>query len=320
MKIELTNRGLGTQGTKEVLLNRLLKAIQDMDTRNTESESRNKANEMEKITSNISDASVSIELVKEIFTNMFKEQEEKLLNIVRNGISDTNARLDRLTQEISDNNVKLNDLSKETDVFKLSIEISQEITGKKFKEINKKLKNDKQQHGNKIDELWQENEYLREKLRDIEDRSQCDNLRIDGLQEVENETWEQTEKILKSMIQEKLEIEDVNIERAHRVGNTSNTSPRTVVAKFSSFKGKQLVLSAAKKLKGQNIYINEDFSKETMDIRKEKWKSVKSLRSQGKYAVLFWYMTKLLSKVILENDDYYFCLLLFWKNYIHEET
>ena len=86
------------------------------------------------------------------------------------------------------------------------------------KEINKKLKNEKQQY--------------------------------------ENETWEQTEKILKSMIQEKLEIEDVNIEKAHRVDNTSNTSPRTVVAKFSSFKGKQLVLSAAKKLKGQNIYFN----------------------------------------------------------------
>ena len=286
LKIELTNRGLGTQGTKEVLLNRLLKAIQDMDTRITESKSRNKANEMEKITSNISDASVSIELVKEIFTNMFKEQEEKLLNIVRNGISDTNARLDRLTQEISDNNIKLNDLSKETDDLKLSIETSQEITDEKFKEINKKLNNDKQQHGNEIDELWQENEYLREKLRDIEDRCRRDNLRIDGLQEVENETWEQTEKILKGMIQEKLEIQDVNIERAHRVGSTSNTSPRTVVAKFSSFKGKQLVLSAAKKLKGQNIYINEDFSKETMDIRKEKWKSVKSLRSQGKYAIL----------------------------------
>ena len=53
--------------------------------------------------------------------------------------------------------------------FKLSIETSQEITDKKFKEINKKLKNDKQ-HVNEIDELWQENEYLCEKLRDIEDR------------------------------------------------------------------------------------------------------------------------------------------------------
>ena len=39
LKIELTNRGLGMQGTTEVLLNRLLEAIQDMDTRNRESES-----------------------------------------------------------------------------------------------------------------------------------------------------------------------------------------------------------------------------------------------------------------------------------------
>ena len=64
LKIELTNRWLGTQATTEALLNRLSKAIQDMDTRNTENESRNKANEMEKITSNTGDASVSIELVK----------------------------------------------------------------------------------------------------------------------------------------------------------------------------------------------------------------------------------------------------------------
>ena len=48
LKIELTNRGLGTQGIKAVLLNSLSKAIEDMDTKNTESESRNKANEMEK--------------------------------------------------------------------------------------------------------------------------------------------------------------------------------------------------------------------------------------------------------------------------------
>ena len=109
LKIELTNRGLGTQRIKEVLLNRLLIAIQDMDTTITESELR-KANKMDKITSNIGAASVSIELVKEIFTNMFKEQKEKLLNIVRNGISDTNSRLDRLTQEISDINIILNDL------------------------------------------------------------------------------------------------------------------------------------------------------------------------------------------------------------------
>ena len=55
---------------------------------------------------------------------MFKEQEEKLSDIVRKGISDTNARFDWLTQEISDNNIKLNALSKETDDLKLSLENS----------------------------------------------------------------------------------------------------------------------------------------------------------------------------------------------------
>ena len=50
-----------------------------------------------------------IELVKEIFTNKFKQQEEKSLNIFRNGISDANVRLDWLTQEMSYNNIKLYD-------------------------------------------------------------------------------------------------------------------------------------------------------------------------------------------------------------------
>ena len=65
--------------------------MQDIDTRNTECKTRNKANETEKNTSNTSDVSIYIELVNEIFTNMFKEQEEELLNIARNGISDANA-------------------------------------------------------------------------------------------------------------------------------------------------------------------------------------------------------------------------------------
>ena len=130
------------QGTKKNLLNRLPRAIQETNTRNTESESI-KANETDRNTSNISDASITTEIVKEIFTDMFKEKVQKLLNIVRNGISDTNAHLDWLKQII-----KLNELSKETDDLKLNKETSIEINNKNFKERNKKLRNDKQQHGN----------------------------------------------------------------------------------------------------------------------------------------------------------------------------
>ena len=88
----------------------------------------------------------------------------------------------------------------------------------------------------------------------MEDRSRRDNLRIDGLKEVENEIWEQTNHSLKSMIQEKLEIEDVNIERAHWVGNI-NAPHHEQQPSFLILKENKLFLSAAKKLEGQNIYI-----------------------------------------------------------------
>ena len=62
----------------------------------------------ERSTSNANDASTSTDLIKEIFTNMFKEQEEKLFNLVRNAISDTYVRFGRFTQEMSDSNTKSN--------------------------------------------------------------------------------------------------------------------------------------------------------------------------------------------------------------------
>ena len=59
------------------------------------------------------------------------------------------------------------------------------------------------------------------------------------------------------MIRDVLELEGINIERAHRVGNKSNerNAPRTILAKFSSYKDKHAILSVAKKLKEKDIYI-----------------------------------------------------------------
>ena len=126
------------------------------------------------------------------------------------------------------------------------------------------------------------------KMRGLKDRSRRDKLRVDGFKEIENETWEQTEGILQQMIRDVLELEGINIERAHRVGNKSNerNTPRTIVAKFSSYKDKLTVLSVAKKLKGKEIYINEDYSKETLVIRKKNWQNAKRLKSQGTCAYL----------------------------------
>ena len=93
--------------------------------------------------------------------------------------------------------------------------------------------------------------------------------------------WEQTEEILKNLFKEKLQLENISVERAHRVGNKEKNNKRTIV-----FKDKLKIISEAWKLKGTNISINEDYSKETLEIRKEKWKEVKELRKNGTYAIL----------------------------------
>ena len=47
-----------------------------------------------------------------------------------------------------------------------------------------------------------------------------------------------------------------------------------------------MILKNARKLKNTGYYKNEDFLKETVEIRKENWKKVKELRKNDKYAIL----------------------------------
>ena len=149
---------------------------------------------------------------------MFKAQEETIRKIASSCYSDTIVRLDRLSEEIQDNNERLEKLNKETVDLKISLETSQEIFKKKFQKVNDNLSKHKQKHKEDINELWKDNDQLCERLRDLEDRSRRDNLRIDGIAEVENETWEQTEDILQNLFKEKLQLENISVERAHRVG------------------------------------------------------------------------------------------------------
>ena len=79
---------------------------------------------------------VSNDIIKELFTEMFKVEEETIRKIVSSCNTDTIARLDRLTEEIQDSNEKLNKLNKETEDLKLSLDASKEIFKKKL-EIRK---------------------------------------------------------------------------------------------------------------------------------------------------------------------------------------
>ena len=79
---------------------------------------------------------VSVDIIKELFTEVFKVEEETIRKIVSSCNTDIITRLDQLTEEIQDSNEKLNKLNKETEDLKLSLDASKEIFKKKL-EIRK---------------------------------------------------------------------------------------------------------------------------------------------------------------------------------------
>ena len=85
---------------------------------------------------------------------------------------------------------------------------------------------------------------------------------------------------------------DVEIDRCHRIGprktktGQNRDRPRTVVCRLNRFKDKQRILNNAKKLKNTGICIYEDFSKDTVELRKSLWEQVLEYRKQNKFACL----------------------------------
>ena len=124
LKSELIKRGLEVQGKKEVLSKRLITAIQEDN-----------------------DKQLSISLVKEIFLNMFEEQnkktvemlkalEENVTSTIDNKLSSINQRLNKLAFDINNNLTLINEIRSKSDDLTLSLETSQSIWEKE----NKKLK------------------------------------------------------------------------------------------------------------------------------------------------------------------------------------
>ena len=129
---------------------------------------------------------------------------------------------------------------------------------------------------------------IRRKLVDPEDRSRRNNLRIQGIKEDPRESCEECENKIYDLLEEKLEMDtsNITIESAHRAGEKSNDKERAIVVQFSFYQDKINILRNCKKLKGTKISIFKDFSPETMQICKEKWKEVLANRKQGKISYL----------------------------------
>ena len=123
--------------------------------------------------------------------------------------------------------------------------------------------------------IEQKHQQLEEKISELEDRSRRNNLRFSGFTEKAEaaETWGKIENLIRDFTEENLEMEskDITIERAHRAGSKINGKKRPIIVKFLNYKDKDAVLNQyrQKQLWKDNIFINEDYSECTAELRNQ---------------------------------------------------
>ena len=166
---------------------------------------------------------------------------------------------------------KFNDMSQEVQELKHSLEFSQAEIVKIKKTVNTVSPLE-----NKVESIQAQLSQSADLLDYLDNQMRRNNLRI-GVNEIEGESWEKTESLVKSTLTEKLsftpeEISGMTIERAHRVRSTgmNNLSAhKPIVVKFTSFKSRDAVLKACRQHKPAGLHVFEDFSSRVMKRRKE---------------------------------------------------
>ena len=218
-------------------------------------------------------ATFSMQQVKEIL----KMHEETVFGFIKLTVERFDTKLDKLTHEIHGINRDIVDL-KESANFSTSQVQDVEKFFAKIEEMIKKIgpifPADLQK---KIETNFMEHAEMKKQLINLEDRGRRNNLRINGIEEIEGETNESLEEDIKALFKEKLGItKNITIERIHRSGSKSYRDgniniKRIIVLKCLNFKDKELVLKSyiEKKLWHDKIYVNEDFSEKNKHLTLE---------------------------------------------------
>ena len=177
---------------------------------------------------------------------------------------------------------EIKSLKNEVNDFKKSMEFTQNNLEERVKDVEEnmcKVKKDlKEIYEYQIDPDYVNDSLtdIRNKLTELEDRLRTNNIQIDRRADEPVETWEECESKVQCLLREELDINNVVIERAHRVKayspekkNSKKLRPRTVVCKLLiSFVDKARIIKNSHRLKGTSYYLKEDFSKETLAYRK----------------------------------------------------
>ena len=127
---------------------------------------------------------------------------------------------------------------------------------------------------------------------------------MDGLKEYDGENEIELEKRVKDLVKKKLNIDDdIEMDRIHRTGAKRENHPRTVIFRVLRYKDKMKILKEGRKLKGTNIWINEDYSRKTVEMRKVLLQQIKTRAANGEQGLYLKYLTIKKYKKIARPED-----------------
>lgn len=220
-----------------------------------------------------------------LIKTMLESQERAYLTAINAVTEQMNLQIQQLESGVSDLVTSLEFTQQELDEMKAQNKVcDEEIKKAKQGGINLSAQ---------ADSSYEKIKVLEAKANFQEDYGRRKNVRISGLKErVANETWEQTATSVATLLQNKLGLPGLVVERIQRVGPRRNDKPRTVVAHFSRFSDREGVVRNRTKLRGTNIFVNDDLCPASQAVRNAQLPLLHEAKSSGKIA--FFRHTKLI--------------------------
>jgi ribA/ribD-fused uncharacterized protein len=190
--------------------------------------------------------------------------------------------------------------------LKQSVTFTQDELLEVKKDINK-LRQTVEQHGkdsndmsNKLILCIQQNREMHEKLLHLDTYIRRENLKFTGIKEDRNESAAVTEKKIRRVFVDQLEIEygrEIEFQRCHRLGGKA-TGNREIIVRFLWFQDRETVWNMKSKLKGSNVVVKEDFPIEIEERRSRLYPILKAARSKDVKVLLK------ADKLILDGQRY----------------
>lgn len=139
---------------------------------------------------------------------------------------------------------------------------------------------------NNILQIQGKEKEIEDRTDQIDDRSRKMNLVLSGIPEGRGENNEQCFEKTRKVINEKLEIPNPDLVTVFRIGKPENGKTRDILVKFNNIDQRNTILKKKKTLKGQQLFIKEDYCKNTIQIRNALLPKLQEARRQGKFAYL----------------------------------